>query len=116
MIRLRAETPSTSHPLPQLTSSPHCSVQSSRPHDKTGPRLHYPPLKSIGWNTEMQLQRAEGSSSIGLESLMVCRPERGSVEEDKQTQIYHSEGQQQLELHIGQAAEGSLVGQFDELS
>ncbi|GJZ86212.1 hypothetical protein Tco_0657822 [Tanacetum coccineum] len=81
MIRLRAETPSTSHPLPQLTSSPHCSVQSSRPHDKTGPRLHYPPLKSIGWNTEMQLQRAEGSSSIGLESLMVCRPERGSVEE-----------------------------------
>ncbi|GJS57018.1 hypothetical protein Tco_0651802 [Tanacetum coccineum] len=40
MIRLRAETPSTSHPLPLPTSSPPLQLLSSDP-GQTDPRLHY---------------------------------------------------------------------------
>ncbi|GKE72115.1 hypothetical protein Tco_1534156, partial [Tanacetum coccineum] len=47
MIRLRAETPSTSHPLPLPTSSPPLQLLSSD-HGTDKPEITLPPWKRLG--------------------------------------------------------------------
>ncbi|GKB40492.1 hypothetical protein Tco_0885434 [Tanacetum coccineum] len=88
MIRLRAETPSTSHPLPLPTSSPPlCEVGESLAAAAARPiggrRADYGFVGTI--DTEIRRQRAE---EVGYGIRDVWVDPREAVEEDRQTQIY----------------------------
>ncbi|GJX05062.1 hypothetical protein Tco_0190978 [Tanacetum coccineum] len=102
MIRLRAETPSTSHPLPLPTSSPplykigeSSATATTRPIG--GRRADYGFVSTI--DTEIRRRRAE---EVGYGIRNVCIDPREAVEEDiyaviedtqdRQTQIYQSVG------------------------
>ncbi|GJT62837.1 hypothetical protein Tco_1006370 [Tanacetum coccineum] len=70
MIRLRAETPSTSHPLPLPTSSPPLQLLSSD-HRANRPEITLPPQKSLGIDLGPRYEIGE-SSAAGA-----ARPIRG---------------------------------------
>ncbi|GJW86222.1 hypothetical protein Tco_0161562 [Tanacetum coccineum] len=62
MIRLRAETPSTSHPLPLPTSSPPLQLLSS--YRRTNrPEITLPPRKRLGVDLGPRYEIGEGSSA-----------------------------------------------------
>ncbi|GJS71965.1 putative reverse transcriptase domain-containing protein [Tanacetum coccineum] len=62
MIRLRAETPSTSHPLPLPTSSPPLQLLSSD-HRTDRPEITLPPRKRLGVDLGPRYEIGEGSSA-----------------------------------------------------
>ncbi|GJZ97824.1 hypothetical protein Tco_0670277 [Tanacetum coccineum] len=68
MIWLRAETPSTSHPLPLPTSSPPLQLLSSD-HRTDRPEITLPPRKRLGVDLGPRYEIGEGSS--------IARPTRG---------------------------------------
>ncbi|GJV80683.1 hypothetical protein Tco_1516553 [Tanacetum coccineum] len=70
MIRLRAETPSTSHPLPLPTSSPPLQLLSSD-HRTDRPEITLPPRKRLGVDLGPRYEIGEGSSAAA------ARPTRG---------------------------------------
>ncbi|GKF84502.1 hypothetical protein Tco_0249400, partial [Tanacetum coccineum] len=70
MIRLRAETPSTSHPLPLPTSSPPLQLLSSDCRTDR-PDITLPPRKRLGVDLGPRYEIGEGSS------VATARPTRG---------------------------------------
>ncbi|GJR95496.1 hypothetical protein Tco_0267670 [Tanacetum coccineum] len=70
MIRLRAETPSTSHPLPLPTSSPPLQLLSSD-HRTDRPEITLPPQKRLGIDLGPSYQIGESSA------VAATRPIRG---------------------------------------
>ncbi|GKE79366.1 hypothetical protein Tco_1545486, partial [Tanacetum coccineum] len=70
MIQLRAETPSTSHPLPLPTSSPPLQLLSSD-HRTDKPEITLPPRKRLGVDLGPRYEIGEGSS------VAAARPTRG---------------------------------------
>ncbi|GJX38501.1 hypothetical protein Tco_0251804 [Tanacetum coccineum] len=78
MIRLRAETPSTSHPLPLPTSSPPLQLLSSD-HRTDRPKITLPPRKRLGINLGLRYKIGESSAAAttrpigGRRRLWVCR-------------------------------------------
>ncbi|GKG20929.1 hypothetical protein Tco_0380730, partial [Tanacetum coccineum] len=67
MIRLRAETPSTSHPSPLPTSPPTLQLLSSdRRTDR--PEITLPPQKRVGVDLRPRYEIGEGSSAVAARS------------------------------------------------
>ncbi|GJU00087.1 putative reverse transcriptase domain-containing protein [Tanacetum coccineum] len=77
MIRLRAETPSTSYPLPLPTSSPPLQLLSSD-HKTDRPEITLPPQKRLGIDLGPRRQRAE---DVGYGIRYVWVDPREAVEE-----------------------------------
>ncbi|GJU29356.1 hypothetical protein Tco_1172945 [Tanacetum coccineum] len=78
MIRLRAETPSTSHPLPLPTSSPPLQLLSSdRRTDR--PEITLPPRKRLGVDLGPRYEIGEGSSAAAARPTGGRRADYGFV-------------------------------------
>ncbi|GJZ50167.1 hypothetical protein Tco_0604357 [Tanacetum coccineum] len=78
MIWLRAETPSTSHPLPLPTSSPPLQLLSSdRRIDR--PEITLPPRKRLGVDLGPRYEIGEGSSDAAARPTRGCRAYHGFV-------------------------------------
>ncbi|GJT51857.1 hypothetical protein Tco_0978014 [Tanacetum coccineum] len=78
MIRLRAETPSTSHPLPLPTSSPPLQLLSSdRRTDR--PEITLPPRKRLGVDLGPRYEIGEGSSAAAARPTGGRREDYGFV-------------------------------------
>ncbi|GJU18202.1 putative ribonuclease H-like domain-containing protein [Tanacetum coccineum] len=83
MIRLRAKTPSTSHPLPLPTSSPLLQLLSSD-HRTDMPEITLPPRKRLGIDLGLRYELGESLSAA------TTRPIGGRRIDYRQTQIYQS--------------------------
>ncbi|GKB64242.1 hypothetical protein Tco_0920428 [Tanacetum coccineum] len=91
MIRLRAETTSTSHPLPLPTLSPPLQLLSSdRRTDR--PEITLPPWKRLGVDLGPRYEIGEGSSATAARPIGGRRADYGFIgdTQDRQTQIYQS--------------------------
>ncbi|GJT90602.1 hypothetical protein Tco_1079447 [Tanacetum coccineum] len=78
MIRLRAETPSTSHPLPLPTSSPPLQLLSSdRRTDR--PEITLPPRKRLGIDLGPRYEIGESSAAAATRPIGGCRADYGFV-------------------------------------
>ncbi|GKE68002.1 hypothetical protein Tco_1522163, partial [Tanacetum coccineum] len=113
MIWLRAETPSTSHPLPLPTSSPPLQLLSSD-HRTDRPEITLPPRKRLGIDLGPRYDIGESSAAAATRPVGGHRADYGFVDtmdteirrrraeediyaviedtQDKQTQIYQSVG------------------------
>ncbi|GKC17677.1 hypothetical protein Tco_1014459, partial [Tanacetum coccineum] len=81
MIRLRAETPSTSHPLPLPTSSPPLQLLSSdRRADM--PEITLPPRKRLGINLGLRCEVGESSAATAARPIGGRRADYGSDDRD----------------------------------
>ncbi|GJS67569.1 hypothetical protein Tco_0682133 [Tanacetum coccineum] len=119
MIRLRAETPSTSHPLPLPTSSPLLQLLSSD-HRTDRPEITLPPRKRLGIDLGPRYELGESSAAAATRPIGGRRTDYGfvgtmdteirrrrakevsygirdvwidsreAIEEDRQTKIYQS--------------------------
>ncbi|GKA28997.1 hypothetical protein Tco_0715242, partial [Tanacetum coccineum] len=78
MIRLRAETPSTSHPLPLPTSSPTLQLLSSDRRINR-PEITLPPRKRLGVDLGPKYEIGEGSSAAAARSTGGRRADYGFV-------------------------------------
>ncbi|GJX45157.1 hypothetical protein Tco_0261833 [Tanacetum coccineum] len=79
MIRLRAETPSTSHPLPLPTSSPPLQLLSSDARTGQALRLHYHLGKRLGVDLGPRYEIGEGSSAAAARPTGGRRADYGFV-------------------------------------
>ncbi|GJW07002.1 hypothetical protein Tco_1569425 [Tanacetum coccineum] len=78
MIRLRAETPSTSHPLPLPTSSPPLQLLSSdRRADR--PEITLPPRKRLGIDLGLRCEVGESSAAAAARPIGGYRADYGFV-------------------------------------
>ncbi|GKA04023.1 hypothetical protein Tco_0676804 [Tanacetum coccineum] len=78
MIRLRAETPSTSHPLPLPTSSPPLQLLSSD-HRTDRPEITLPPRKRLGIDLGPRYEIGESSAAAATRPIGGRRADYGFV-------------------------------------
>ncbi|GJS74676.1 hypothetical protein Tco_0707517 [Tanacetum coccineum] len=78
MIRLRAETPSTSHPLPLPTSSPPLQLLSSD-HRTDRPEITLPPRKRLGVDLGPRYEIGESSAAAATRPIGGRRADYGFV-------------------------------------
>ncbi|GKF96027.1 hypothetical protein Tco_0288762, partial [Tanacetum coccineum] len=78
MIRLRAETPSTSHPLPLPTSSPLLKLLSSD-HRTDRPEITLPPQKRLGIDLSPRYEIRESSAAAATRLIGGRRADYGFV-------------------------------------
>ncbi|GKE77972.1 hypothetical protein Tco_1544092 [Tanacetum coccineum] len=78
MIRLRAETPSTSHPLPLPTSSPLLQLLSSD-HRTDRPEITLPPRKRLGIDLGPRYEIRESSAAAATRPIRGRRADYGFV-------------------------------------
>ncbi|GJS29444.1 hypothetical protein Tco_0490064 [Tanacetum coccineum] len=78
MIRLRAETPSTSHPLPLPTSSPLLQLLSSD-HRTDRPEITLPPRKRLGIDLGPRYEIGESSAAAATRPIGGRRADYGFV-------------------------------------
>ncbi|GJR14444.1 hypothetical protein Tco_0797096 [Tanacetum coccineum] len=78
MIRLRAETPSTSHPLPLPTSSPLLQLVSSD-HRTDRPEITLPPQKRLGIDFDPRYKIGESSATATTRPIGGRRADYGFV-------------------------------------
>ncbi|GJZ89543.1 hypothetical protein Tco_0661325 [Tanacetum coccineum] len=78
MIRLRAETPSTSHPLPLPTSSPPLQLLSSD-HRTDRPEITLPPRKRLGIDLGPRYEIGESSAAATTRPIGGRRADYGFV-------------------------------------
>ncbi|GJY42236.1 hypothetical protein Tco_0429506, partial [Tanacetum coccineum] len=78
MIRLRAETPSTSHPLPLPTSSPLLQLLSSD-HRTDRPEITLPPRKRLGIDLGPRYELGESSAAAATRPIGGRRTDYGFV-------------------------------------
>ncbi|GKF29651.1 hypothetical protein Tco_0095993, partial [Tanacetum coccineum] len=78
MIRLRAETPSTSHPLPLPTSSPLLQLLSSD-HRTDRPEITLPPQKRLGIDLGPRYEIGESSAAATTRPIRGRRADYGFV-------------------------------------
>ncbi|GJX89495.1 hypothetical protein Tco_0341509 [Tanacetum coccineum] len=78
MIRLRAETPSTSHPLPLPTSSPPLQLLSSD-HRTDRPEITLPPRKRLGIDLGPRCEVGESSAAAAARPIGGRRADYGFV-------------------------------------
>ncbi|GJY54781.1 hypothetical protein Tco_0446445 [Tanacetum coccineum] len=78
MIRLRAETPSTSHPLPLPTSSPPLQLLSSD-HRTDRPEITLPPRKRLGIDLGPRYEIGESSAAAATRPIRGRRADYGFV-------------------------------------
>ncbi|GKC34573.1 hypothetical protein Tco_1046957 [Tanacetum coccineum] len=78
MIRLRAETPSTSHPLPLPTSSPPFQLLSSN-HRTDRPEITLPPRKRLGIDFGPRYEIGESSAAAATRPIGGRRADYGFV-------------------------------------
>ncbi|GKA22740.1 hypothetical protein Tco_0708702 [Tanacetum coccineum] len=78
MIRLRAETPSTSHPLPLPTSSPLLQLLSSD-HRTDRPEITLPPQKRLGIDLGPRYEIGESSAAAATRPIGGRRADYGFV-------------------------------------
>ncbi|GKC57122.1 hypothetical protein Tco_1084720 [Tanacetum coccineum] len=78
MIRLRAETPSTSHPLPLPTSSPLLQLLSSD-HRTDKPKITLPPRKRLGIDLGPRYEIGESSAAAATRTVGGRRADYGFV-------------------------------------
>ncbi|GJR59713.1 hypothetical protein Tco_1501875 [Tanacetum coccineum] len=79
MIRLRAETPSTSHPLPLPTSSPLLQLLSSD-HRTDRPEITLPPRKRLGIDLGPRYEIGESSAAAATRLIGGRRVDYGFVD------------------------------------
>ncbi|GJR61395.1 hypothetical protein Tco_1503557 [Tanacetum coccineum] len=79
MIRLRAETPSTSHPLPLPTSSPPLQLLSSD-HRTDMPEITLPPRKRLGIDLGPRYEIRESSAAAATRPIGGRRADYGFVD------------------------------------
>ncbi|GJX91561.1 hypothetical protein Tco_0344887 [Tanacetum coccineum] len=79
MIRLRAETPSTSHPLPLPTSSPLLQLLSSD-HRTDRPEITLPPQKRLGIDLGPRYELRESSAAAATRPIGGRRTDYGFVD------------------------------------
>ncbi|GJU00333.1 putative reverse transcriptase domain-containing protein [Tanacetum coccineum] len=79
MIRLRAETPSTSHPLPLPTSSPPLQLLSSD-HRTDRPEITLPPRKRLGIDLGPRYEIGESSAAATTRPIRGRRADYGFVD------------------------------------
>ncbi|GJT61032.1 hypothetical protein Tco_1004565 [Tanacetum coccineum] len=79
MIRLRAETPSTSHPLPLPTSSPLLQLLSSD-HRTDRPEITLPPRKRLGIDLGPRYEIGESSAAATTRPIRGRRADYGFVD------------------------------------
>ncbi|GJV12308.1 hypothetical protein Tco_1353849 [Tanacetum coccineum] len=87
MIRLRAETPSTSHPLPLPTSSPLLQLLSSD-HRTDRPEITLPPRKRLGIDLGPRYEIGESSDAASTRPIGGRRADYGFVQEQDTQDIY----------------------------
>ncbi|GKB75713.1 hypothetical protein Tco_0942608 [Tanacetum coccineum] len=79
MIRLRAETPSTSHPLPLPTSSPPLQLLSSD-HCTDMPEITLPPQKRLGIDLGPRYEIGDSSAAAATRPIIGRRADYGFVD------------------------------------
>ncbi|GKE73645.1 hypothetical protein Tco_1535686 [Tanacetum coccineum] len=79
MIWLRAETPSTSHPLPLPTSPPPLQLLSSNSRADR-PEITLPPWKRLGIDLGLRCEMGESSNAAATRPIGGCRADYGFVD------------------------------------